>query len=195
MRADEYLFSLTRSGCVLAWRYFFPKKKTPPFLLTVQDHDLFTLRRKKTLEIVTALALCEQTFLSWDRLIRRFELSQGRRSLETLGSFLLQYKDAHVTRLLDIAEPVTFHGVKAFAVNTHVFYSEVGTRIYKTLGVHLGIIWYAKNGKIKVSLRSDGTVDCARLARSYGGGGHVGAAAFWLERDWHYPWKQRANNT
>lgn len=188
--AEQCIFNVNKSGCVLAWNYFHPKKKVPSLLLTIQDNDLFTLKRKKTLEIVTALALAEHDFDSFDTLVHTFEKATVRRCLETLGSFLLQYKDVFVSRLLEIAEPVVFHGYRAYAVNTDIFYSEAGNRVYRTLHVPLGIAWHYKDGRMKVSLRSNGSIDCGALAARYGGGGHVGAAGFWIDFDGSFPWKK-----
>lgn len=186
--AHESVFSLSQSGCVLAWKYFHPQKKAPQLLLTIQDHDLFTLKRKYTLEVATALTLAEREFQTWSHLVRDFEDAQGRKSLVMLGSLLMRYKDEVIERILESAQRVVFHGHRACAVNTPAFYSEVGTRIYQTLPVHLGIVWYYKKGRIKVSLRSDGSVDCGALATRYGGGGHVGAAAFLLPFKGTFPW-------
>jgi nanoRNase/pAp phosphatase (c-di-AMP/oligoRNAs hydrolase) len=48
------------------------------------------------------------------------------------------------------------------------------------------VMWYWRNGKYKVSLRSrsvDGreSFDCSALAKQFGGGGHRGAASFHCE--------------
>ncbi|MEK7122471.1 MAG: hypothetical protein AAB855_01295 [Patescibacteria group bacterium] len=188
-QADENTFALNKSGCVLAWEYFHPRKKVPALLRVIQDYDLFTLKLKKTREVITALELHERTFKGADALVRDFEKPAFRKSLELLGHFLLEYKEVFVGRLLEIATPVIFHGHKAYAVNTHTFYSETGARLYQEKDVHLGIAWYYKNGRIKISLRSDGKVNCAQLAAQYGGGGHVGAAGFWIDFDGTFPWK------
>lgn len=189
--ADVSVFSVKKSGCVLAWEYFHPKKKVPELLLTVQDNDLFTLKRSGTLEYVTSLYLAEFDFKKWDRLVKQFETKPKRKELAQLGSHLLQYKNKYVDYLMKDAQSVIFHGVKAYAVNTDIFHSEAGTRIYLTLGVHLGIVWHYKDGKIKVSLRSDGVVNAAKIAAKYGGGGHVGAAAFWVDLPADFPWTRR----
>lgn len=187
--AHESVFSLTQSGCVLAWNYFHPQKKVPQLLLTIQDHDLFTLKRTYTLEVATALTIAEREFRVWSHLVRDFEDAKRRKSFVMLGSLLMRYKDEAIDRILESAQGAVFHGHRAYAVNTPAFYSEVGTRIYQTLPVHLGIVWYYKKGRIKVSLRSDGSIDCGELASRYGGGGHVGAAAFWLPFAGSFPWK------
>jgi len=189
--ADSAIFDLKKSGCVLAWEYFHPTEKLPQLLLAIQDFDLFILKRAHTLEYATMLTLFEFEFQEWDRLAKRFEILEERKMCESLGAMLLRYKDTFVDRLIEIVMPVEFHGIKAYAVNTHVFYSEVGAAIYQRLGVPLGIAWYYKDGRIKVSLRSDGSVNCAEIAARYGGGGHVGAAGFWIDFTGIFPWNIR----
>ncbi|MBI4252828.1 hypothetical protein HY623_01450 [Candidatus Uhrbacteria bacterium] len=191
--ADESVFSLSKSGCVLAWNYFHPKKNPPQLLLAIQDYDLFTLKRKHTLEIATALTLAEREFDAWSNLVRDFADPLLRKTFVLLGSLLMRYKDECIDRILESAQRVVFHGHRAYAVNTSAFYSEVGTRMYQTRPVHLGIVWYYRNGRMKVSLRSDGRIDCGALAIRYGGGGHVGAAAFWLPFKGEFPWRTIGN--
>lgn len=46
----------------------------------------------------------------------------------------------------------------------------------------LCMVWYFNGEKYKFSLFSNcGTVDCSEIAKSYGGGGHKGAAGFYLD--------------
>lgn len=189
--AHECIFSLAKSGCVLAWEYFHGTKKTPRFLHTIQDYDLFTLKKPHTLYIIAALLLARRDFLSWSRLINLFEHAEKKSAIISLGKVIKAAEEIAVDRLIEIAEPVVFHGEHAYAVNTHLLYSEVGTRIYQTLGVPLGIVWHYKRGRIKVSLRSDGSVDVGRIALRYGGGGHAAAAGFWVDFHGSFPWKIR----
>lgn len=45
-------------------------------------------------------------------------------------------------------------------------------------GVRIAVMFREDDGRIKVSLRSKGDIDVAKIAEKYGGGGHKGAAAF-----------------
>lgn len=189
--AHECFFSLKKSGCVLAWEYFYGTKKTPLFLRTIQDYDLFTLKMPHTLEIIAALSLAPRDFAQWSKIVKGFEAPSTRTRIAALGKIVTAATETAIDHLIEIAEKVTFHGHRAYAVNTHLLYSEVGTRIYQTLGVHLGIAWHYKHGRIKVSLRSDGSVDVGCLAMHYGGGGHAAAAGFWMDFDGNFPWQPR----
>src|SRR3989344_4937574 len=43
---DKSLYALSHSGCVLAWKYFFPKKPVPEFLLYIEDVDIWRQKMK-----------------------------------------------------------------------------------------------------------------------------------------------------
>lgn len=187
--AHECFFSLKKSGCVLAWEYFYGTKKIPLFLRTVQDYDIFTLKMPHTLDIIAALSLAQRDFAQWSKIVKGFEAPSTRTRIAELGKIVTAATETAIAQLIEIAEKVTFHGHRAYAVNTHLLYSEVGTRIYQRLGVPLGIAWHYKHGRIKVSLRSDGSVDVGCLAMRYGGGGHAAAAGFWMDFDGNFPWK------
>jgi len=82
--------------------------------------------------------------------------------------------------LVSRAKETAFEGYKALIIETPVFHSEVGNALAQKLPP-IGIVWVQKNGKISVSLRSDGTVDVSKLAEKYGGGGHKSASGFVLD--------------
>ncbi len=48
-------FDMSRSGCVLAWQYFFHDLKPPKILLHIEDRDLWRFKLDGTREITTAL--------------------------------------------------------------------------------------------------------------------------------------------
>ncbi|MBI2036889.1 MAG: hypothetical protein HYT14_00835 [Candidatus Liptonbacteria bacterium] len=54
----------------------------------------------------------------------------------------------------------------------------------------MGIVWYERDGQIKVSLRSNGTVNVAKFAEKFGGGGHKAAAGFAVPVNKGVPWKR-----
>lgn len=50
-------------------------------------------------------------------------------------------------------------------------------------GVKIAVMFREDNSGVKVSLRSKGDIDVAKIAEKYGGGGHKGAAAFIYKED------------
>lgn len=104
----------------------------------------------------------------------------------------MKAEERAVQKLLSFADTIEFEGYQTMAVNTILYYSQTAAAMYLDLGFPLGLTWsYRGSNKIHVSLRSDGTtVDCAQLAKKYGGGGHKGAAGFIIDFNGSFPWKR-----
>lgn len=191
-QAIDHVFDVTHSGCVLAWKYFHPTKKIPRLLLTLEDMDIYTLKLPGTKEYCEAffvLDLYSFSFKKWNTLVQNFERADKRKRYRLLGEKLLVYKDIKVTQLLSFAQLVEFEGYKVSVVNTPVFYSEVANALCEKFKIPFGITWYYRNGRIHVSLRSQGNVDVSVLAVKYGSGGHKGAAGFSYSADKPFPWR------
>ena len=64
-------FKKEKSGCVLAWEYFFGESiKIPDLLLHIQDKDLWQFKLENTKEICEALySLHDFNFEEWDKII------------------------------------------------------------------------------------------------------------------------------
>ncbi len=193
---DDFVYDLNRSGAVIAWQYFHPGTPVPKLLSYIQDNDLFTNRLPYIRECISALALEEQTFENFSRLARLCEDDHEFHALVQRGQILLQAREGAVAKLLARAEPITFEGYDTMIVNTFIHYSDVAAAIYREKGCPLGMAWSYADGKIHVSLRSDGvTVDCSAIAQKYGGGGHKGAAGFILDFHAEFPWTTRVAQT
>lgn len=175
--ADNSLFQLTHSGAVLSWQFFHPTKSIPRLLQYIEDYDLWKFRLPHTREIAEAFSLYDMNFKTWEKIAHDFERKKERKYIEE-GSVLLRSRDRRIGRLIGFAEPIIFEGHKALLVNSPFYVSEIGHSIVKH-GTPVALIWSRREGKVVVSLRSDGkTVNVAKLAERYGGGGHAAAAGF-----------------
>ena len=185
----ESRYEMKHSGAVLAWKYFHPKKHVPKLLLHVEDEDLWNFKLKGTQAVNARLELIGFDLQKWDKAVRDFEKPAARKKFIAEGELLAAYRTKVVRRLAsEGAVPVRFLGHRVLAVNaTRPFHSELGNLLYK-IKPPIGIIWQEKPGGIGVSLRSDGTVDVAKIAQRFGGGGHKAAAAFRLPRGAKKPW-------
>lgn len=189
--AREYRYTTDHSGCVIAWKYFHPKKNPPALLRIIEDNDLFRFRKPETKRIIAALQYCKQHFAEYDRIAKSLETTLGKKSMLRDGSLLLNAEQAMIDRLVERAEKVTFEGYVVYAVNTPLFYSQIANVISIVKKVPFGITWYYREGKLQVSLRtSKNGVDVSELAKKYGGGGHRGAAGFSYEYKGMFPWKK-----
>jgi hypothetical protein len=187
-------FSLDNSGAVLAWRYFHPGRKIPLLLRYIEDRDLWRWKLPQSREILAGTNFSEEkswTFRGFGELAADFEKPAYRRQCVKDGRIVDGVWRLVENYLSGLAEPVSFGGVRAMAVNSpHLFASRVGNFLVRERGAPLAIIWNVLSGAVHVSLRSGGKVDCAKLAEKYGGGGHKAAAGFILKDVKNIPWKR-----
>jgi oligoribonuclease NrnB/cAMP/cGMP phosphodiesterase (DHH superfamily) len=188
--AIHYSFDLNHSGCTLAWRFFHPGAKLPKMLAHVEDMDLWKFKVPHTEEAIAYIGTLASDFAVWDKAMRQFEDKEGYKEITAAGKLLLTYERALIGQALEQAVPVTFGRHKTYAVNSPLFNSKIGHALY-TLCPPIGIIWHEDEKGIKVSLRSDGSVDVSFLAAQYGGGGHKASAGFFLPAGSSLPWKRR----
>lgn len=189
--ASTYVYETNHSGCVIAWRYFFPKKPIPILLLAVEDFDLFLFKRRYTKEISAFLGLYDFDFTVWSTLVTGCEQKKRRALYIRQGTTLLTGKDKAIEKVvLRNAEEVLFEGYRVIAVNVSMYYSEAGNMIYSRWPKSpFAISWYYRQGKVHVSLRSNCSIDVSKIAVKHGGGGHPGAAGFSIPFPGKLPWK------
>ncbi len=190
LKTYKPMYALHHSGCTLAWKYFFPDKPFPKFLLTVEDVDLWNNKIKDNTALYSYLDLFDFDFKVYSRLIAEYETASGRKKMIEMGKLIDKYKAKTIERHINkFAHQVLFEGYKVYVVNSNDFASEMGAKLYK-LHPPFSIIWKQyKDGGVGVSLRGNGKVDLSKLSKKYGGGGHHNSAAFTLASLNDIPWK------
>lgn len=178
--STENVFTVKNSGATLSWKYFFPNKKIPKLLLHIEDKDIWTFAIKGTEAYMAMLETIPFDFKTWDKLIKNFENPVKRKSYYEKGLAILGFSKQNIENIALSAEWVIFNNKKCLAVNSPSFVSEIG-HILASRAKGIGIIWCKKNGKIKISLRSNGKVDVSKIALKKGGGGHRAAASFSID--------------
>ena len=129
-------------------------------------------------------------FQLWDELAEKLENESSRKECIEKGALLLKYEFKLIESLVtNNIEAVEFEGYKTLAVNSPIWQSQIGHILSKKMPP-IGIIWYQNEREVKVSLRSDGTVDVSELAKKYGGGGHKAASGFTIPFKSKLPWKR-----
>jgi oligoribonuclease NrnB/cAMP/cGMP phosphodiesterase (DHH superfamily) len=189
----DYSFALDHSGAVLAWKYFHPGKRVPMMLRYIEDRDLWRWKVPASKAILAYFDLKEWTFAVWDRVAKELEHPAQRKTYKEKGELLARYEKTLVNEMLLSAEKVRFEGRTVFAVNApRHFVSDLGAVLARRTH-SFAIIWRLSAGEVKVSLRSEGTADVARIAKKFNGGGHKRASAFFLPIGPHgaitFPWK------
>lgn len=171
-------FDMSRSGCVLAWQYFFQDLVPPQILLHIEDRDLWRFKLEGTREITTAL---------YERMPISFAEIGAIDPAELLAVGRIQVKQftGMVQRLAKSSHSVSVAGRVGLAVNApSLFSSDLGHVLAEKSGT-FGMIYHYDGRKQQwsFSLRSIGDYDVGHLAQSFGGGGHRNAAGFVLDNN------------
>ena len=187
----ESFFDLKHSGAVLAWKFFHPRKKVPVLLRYIEDNDLWKFSLPHAKEISAALGMEPYSFVRWEKLANDFERTASRKKYIERGALILALEDKIVRELASKAEPAQFQGYRAGVINSPVLQSQLGHELYEHGNFDIGIVWSRQRRMIRVSLRSSqsGKVNVAKLAKKYGGGGHISAAGFKFPPNKPLPWK------
>lgn len=184
------VFDSTRSGASIAWSYFRPEGEVPYFIRMLEDYDLFRFSIPDTKAFNAYLTLEPYHFERWDEIASTINDSATRESILAIGRIYAEHTDKLVEHMVESAEPVEFEGYTVYLSGSGVqaFTDFVGNKLAREHGPFALIARPAAEG-IRVSMRGDGSVDVAELARRYGGNGHTSAAAFRLAWGSPIPWK------
>ena len=177
-------FDMNKSGCVMAWNYFFPGHYVPQLLLHVQDRDLWQWKLPDTDAILTIFDARRSDMHAWDYYcdpgMDEESLKSNLRHLKENGQHVIQYRDGLVNRQTKNATVVTIRGYRVGALNASTLISEIGHAVYsnENLNVDFSMSYFLLDGNFAIlSFRSTGEIDVSAIAKSFGqGGGHAGAA-------------------
>jgi len=200
------LLDNNKSGALLAWEYFHPKKDVPDLILRIDDRDRWVFHYEDSKALHAGLQRYGFNFIDWKYLLRELDYSvvvqNGRTILNVYNDQIRDrvrvakkckvpnynvaqtIVDEHVaewelSESQARAEMAHLHALPGLAVNSTVHASEIGNELAKASGTY-GLIWYydAATGRANVSLRSIGDYDVSAIAKAFGGGGHKNAAGF-----------------
>ena len=187
--AHEYVYKMENSGTVLAWQYFYPELPVPWLLRYIEDRDIWTMVLPDTLEMGLMIDTFDKDFKTWNKLAEDLENESTRDKYIQQGKLIKQYEDQIVEDIVSSKDLVKFEGLETYAVNAPGFFSSQIGDLLRNDKSPIAIIWCYSGDELKVSLRSDGSVDVSEIAKKYGGGGHKTAAAFRLAKHFDLPWK------
>jgi len=192
---QDHVYDISHSGAVLAWKYFHPSKPVPDLLKYIEDTDIWKFRMPHSRAMFSYLSLQNKNFKIWSSLAKDLQNKKKTKEYIEKGEIIIKYVDKLVKRLIEEnSESVVFEGYKTSLVNApHFFSSRIGSILYKRIPP-MAIIWSEAHEMITVSLRSDGSVDVAKLAKRHGGGGHKGASGFAFKAGRKAPWKKINKN-
>jgi oligoribonuclease NrnB/cAMP/cGMP phosphodiesterase (DHH superfamily) len=187
-RMPEYRYTSEHSGSVIAWKYFHPDTPVPMLLQYVETGDLYKFTMPDAQQALAYLYTRPQSFLEWDALREQMDDTEGRARIVELGRSYAEHKQIVVEQIMKQAELVDFEGHRTYLAScSKQFTSPVGNQLAQKLPP-LALIASVHSWGLRVSLRSDGTLDVSELARKFGGNGHPYAAAFSLKWSDSIPW-------
>lgn len=190
------LREIGKAGCELTWLYLFPGKPMPRTVKLLGRYDVWDHKDEAVLPFQWGMRARPEyknpAFAGWkDILTVNFipggaELSPSAPNFIyntlKLGNIILDYqKSQDETYAKGMAFEIMFDGLKAICMNKAYANSKVFDSVYKSQEHDLMLIFGVKPGEVKVTLYSDSDpVNCGRMAEKFGGGGHKGAAGFYL---------------
>lgn len=191
------VFDTSRSGATIAWSYFHPDIPVPTLLKYVETGDLYRFDVPNAREILAYVYTRTDSFASfdiknvekWDAFATELENPAELTHVIEIGKKFVEYHEHVVVHGIHHAEIVSFEGYECYLTgSTGEFVSDIGNRLAR-LKPPIAIIVSADAEGLRVSLRSDGSVDVASLAQKYGGNGHPAAAGFEIPFGEPIPWK------
>lgn len=190
VRSFPGIFDADHSGATIAWSFFHPDTPTPRLLLLLEDDDLYRFALPETKSLNAYLAVFPHHFEEWDTLAQKLEDSETRAPLVKEFEAYLTYFELLAQHAAAQAKVVLFEGYECFFANVHPFIS-MRSRVGKILAREkppFALLVSAHPEGYGVSLRSDGSVDVAAIARKYGGNGHPESAGFAIAWGQPLPW-------
>ncbi|MDE2258886.1 MAG: phosphoesterase [Betaproteobacteria bacterium] len=171
-------FSMIQSGAMLAWKHFV-SQPVPRFIEYIQDRDLWKWELTDSREFSAALYSYPFDFATWDSLYLDTD------HLIAEGKAILRMKEKAVKEMADRSVIGNVGGYMVPIVNATIFFSEVGEELCIRHPDKPFAAYYfdREDNRRQWGLRSRGDFDCSAVAKSYGGGGHPGAAGFTALRE------------
>jgi len=167
------------SGCILTWEYLH-NSPAPQLLKHIEDSDLGEHALPDTRAIFLALhSVVPYTFEAWDEVIRDTESLEH---LKRIGTILLSAQETAIVRLSTLSTTIVLNDTRGLCCNApQTMASDLGNILAEQCGT-FGLVFSFDGRKHlwKYSLRSNGKVDVAVIAREFGGNGHANAAGFTL---------------
>ncbi len=172
-------FDMDKSGAMMTWEYFYKDVLPYPFILYIQDRDLWKFELKDTKEINAALFSYSMEFEVWDALA-----AKSISSLRDEGEILLRDRQRHIDSFCKdwVVSETEIAGYMVPCLNCPRFLaSDVLSILAK--GWPFAAAYFDKANERLFELRSnkDG-LDVSEIAQLYGGGGHVHAAGFSVKK-------------
>lgn len=188
---DFCVFDMDRAGCQMAWDWLASQERDPilpkfvraprsgpkgrPWLVEhVADRDLWRMALPDTPAVHAYYSTVPMTFADWDALA-----GMDRAEVVRLGLAVRQGIDRYCEKVAAEALRAETQWGPTWIVNApYLNASELVSWIVAHTSDEWAVAWFQRrDGHFQYSLRGRGR-DVSEIAKSYGGGGHIGAAGF-----------------
>lgn len=175
----DIVFDMNRSGCRIAWDYFFYGQEPPPLLLHIEDRDLWRFKLPMTREIQATVFSYPYEFDVWDGLM---QTDPAKLAIEGKAIERKHFKD--IDELLGVVtRPMNIGGHRVLIANLpYTLVSDAANKLATDMPFG-GCYWDGPDGRIFGLRSTDGGIDVSEVAKQYGGGGHRNAAGFKVSFD------------
>jgi oligoribonuclease NrnB/cAMP/cGMP phosphodiesterase (DHH superfamily) len=173
--------SMDQAGCELTYLTFYGIDPIPEVVKLIGDYDVWAFKygsRTRNFQSGARLYNTKPDSGIWDIWL---DIEYVPVDEIEAGGIIEEYKSNFYKEYLEVwSFPVVFEGYKALCCNmgstgSLLFESQANKYDIVIPCVFTGSVW-------KVSLfSSNPDIDCSELAKKYGGGGHKGAAGFYVE--------------
>lgn len=174
-------FEMDTPGCWLAWRYVMGDTSLPDAIHYIGLRDVWKHESDTDALHFTTAFVAPATFDEWGFYL---EKPRNRRVDDTIaqGAAVVEFKRTLLQTMAEKAEFVTWNNLRVAVINApHPFTSDIGNLLCKCKEPTVAVMWCKQiAGPFQVSLRSNGP-DVAKIAETFGGGGHAKAAGFRTE--------------
>jgi oligoribonuclease NrnB/cAMP/cGMP phosphodiesterase (DHH superfamily) len=177
----EGLRTVGKAACLLAWECCYPLEKPPPLVRHIGLYDVWDHRDPNTVPLNYAILadqtgegpLDETVFVLWYRGDIEVMVDKGCAIENWINS-------QNHTKGAAYCYKIAFHGHRGVICNGEVHWAKA--YLDKDTVIAISYLYDPNTDAWRFSLRSE-SVDCAALAKHYGGGGHKGAAGFEIKGD------------
>lgn len=182
----NFIFDMNKSGCRLAWNYFYPNEHVPEFLLMVEDRDIWKWELADSKPfcngLYTYISCTDTTQEAFDLMTELYYHNNKVKEITEFGRILQKKTDNGIKWTAENACKKTymFRGKKVCMVNaSHESASDLGNYLVTNYDYDFAILWRYDHvtEMYNISMRSVGDkMDVSLLCKEFGGGGHKNAA-------------------
>ena len=174
------------AGCELTWQYFFPETETPECVRLLGRYDVWDHTDSNVLPFQMGMRMNNtwpdsKNMAIWEEYFDDDFTSHDSIIMQTIekGKTILEYqKQENEKYAKSCAMEIEFEGFKTIAINKLLTNSQIFNSVWDESKYDLMITFGIRaNGMWTMSFyTTKSEIDCSQIAKSFGGGGHAGAA-------------------